>query len=114
MCLLWNHKSQNLILQNLHGLWVLWVNNLYVTVGEDYQNIPAINTLYLVGPDSILPNLVLELNPTIASAVTATFEDEPTAEAQPFEVAEHIIMVGKKQFDPVMLGQTCHANRHRG
>ena len=83
---------------------VLWVNDLYVTVSENNQNIPAINTLYLVGPDSILLNLVLELKPTIASAVTATFEDEPTANAQTVEVAECIIMVGKKQFDMTMGG----------
>ena len=82
----------------------LWVNDLYVTVGEDDQNIPAVNTLYLVGPDSILPNPVLELNPTIASVATATFEDKPTADAQAVKVAEHIIMVGKKQFDMMMGG----------
>ena len=73
-------------------------------MGEDNQNIIAFNTLYLVGPDSILPNPVLELNPTIASAATATFEDEPTADAQTIEVTECIIMVGKKQFDMTMGG----------
>ena len=73
-------------------------------VGEDDQNIPAVNTLYLVGPESILLNPVLELNPTIASAAMAAFEDEPTANMETVQVAECIIMVGKKQFDMMMGG----------
>ena len=83
---------------------VLWVNDLYITVGEDNQNIPATNTLYLVGPDSILQNPVLELNPTIASAATAAFEDKSTANVQAIEVTECIIMVGKKEFDMMIDG----------
>ena len=80
------------------------VNDLYVTVGEDDQNILAVNPLYLVGPDSILLNPVLEFNPTIASVVMATFEEEPTADTQAVKVTEHIVMVGKKQFDMMMGG----------
>ena len=34
----------------------LWINDLYTTVGDDDQSIPAVNPLYLVGPHSILPN----------------------------------------------------------
>ena len=62
------------------------------------------NPLCLVGPHSILPNPVLEFNPTIAVAATATFEGEPTAEAKVVKVAECIVMVGKKQFDMTMGG----------
>ena len=62
------------------------------------------HVLYLVGPDSILPNPVLELNPTIASAATAAFEDKPTADVQAVEVTACIIMVGKKHFDMTMGG----------
>ena len=83
---------------------VLWINDLYTTVGDDDQSILAVNPLYLVGPHSILPNPVLEFNPMIAVAVTAAFEEEPTAEAKAVEVAECIVMVGKKQFDMMMGG----------
>ena len=78
---------------------VLWVNDLYVTVGKDDQNIPAVNPLYLVGPDSILLNPVLEFNPTIALAVAAAFEEEPIADAQAVKVTECIVMVGRKGRD---------------
>ena len=71
-------------------------------MGKDDQNIPAINPLYLVGPDSILPNPALEFNPTIALAGATTFEEEPRADPQPTEDAKHIVMVGKKQFDMMM------------
>ena len=72
-------------------------------MGDDDQSIPAVNPLYLVGSHSILLNPLVELNPTIASAVTATFEVDPTTMAKTVKVAEHIVMVGKKQFD-MMLG----------
>ena len=62
------------------------------------------NPLYLVGPHSILLNPVLEFNPTIAMAPTATFKEEPTAEDKAIKVAEHIVIVGKKQFDMMMGG----------
>ena len=68
-------------------------------MGDDDQNILAVNPLYLVGPHSILPNPLVELNPTIALAVTAAFEEDPTAMAKTVKVAECIVMVGKKQFD---------------
>ena len=78
---------------------MLWINDLYSTVGDDNQSIPAVNPLYLVGVHSILPNPLVELNPTIASAVMATFEEDPTTMAKTVKVAECIMMVGKKQFD---------------
>ena len=77
----------------------LWINDLYTTVGDNDQSIPAVNPLYLVGPHSILPNPLVEVNPMIALAATATFEEDPTAMAKAVKVAEHIVMVGKKQFD---------------
>ena len=80
----------------------LWINDLYTTVDDD-QSILAVNPLYLVGPHNILPNPVLEFNPTIAAVVTAAFE-EPTTVAKVIEVAEHIVMMGKKQFDMMMGG----------
>ena len=83
---------------------VLWINDLYSTVGDDDQSILAVNPLYLVGPHSILPNPLVELNPTIASAVMAAFEEDPTAMANTVKVAEHIVMVGKKQFDMTSSG----------
>ena len=78
---------------------VLWINDLYRTVGNDDQSIPAVNPLYLVGPHSILPNPLVELNPTISSVAMATFEEDPTVMVKTIKVAEHIMMVGKKQFD---------------
>ena len=78
---------------------MLWINNLYSTVGDDDQSILAVYPLYLVGPHSILPNPLVELNPTIASAVMATFEEDPTTMAKTIKVVECIMMVGKKQFD---------------
>ena len=77
---------------------MLWINDLYSTVGDDNQSILAVNPLYLVGPHSILPNPLVELNPMIASMVMATFEEDPTAMAKTVKVAECIVMVGKKQF----------------
>ena len=78
---------------------VLWINDLYSTVGNNDQSIPAVNPLYLVDPHNILPNPLVELNPTIALAVMAAFEEETTAMVKTVKVAEHIMMVGKKQFD---------------
>ena len=83
---------------------MLWINDLYTTVGDDDQNILAVNPLYLVGPHSIHPNPLVELNPMIASAATATFEEDPTAMAKAVKVAEHIVMVGKKQFKMTLGG----------
>ena len=77
----------------------LWINDLYTTVGDNEQSIPAVNPRYLVGPHSILLNPLVELNPTIASVVMATFEEDPTTMVKAVGVAEHIVMVGKKQFD---------------
>ena len=77
----------------------LWINNLYSTEGNDDQSILAVNPLYLVFSHSILPNPLVELNPTIALAVMATFEEDPTTMAKTVKVAERIVMVGKKQFD---------------
>ena len=77
---------------------VLWINDLYTTVGNNNQSILAMNPLYLVGPHSILPNPLVELNPTIAAAATAAFEEDPSAMAKAVKVAECIVMVGKKQF----------------
>ena len=68
-------------------------------MGDDDQSIPAVNPLYLVCPHSILPNPLVELNPTIAAVVTATFEEDPTTMAKAIKVAEHILMVGTKQFN---------------
>ena len=79
------------------------INNLYSTVGDDDQSILAVNTLYLLGPNGILLNPLVELNPMIALAATAAFEEDPTAMAKTAKVAEHIVMVGKKQFN-MMLG----------
>ena len=73
-------------------------------MGDDDQNIPAVNPLYLVGPHGILLNPVLEFNPAIATAMTAAFEEESTAEGKAVKVAEHIVMVEKKQFDMTMGG----------
>ena len=78
---------------------VLWINNLYTTVGNDNQSVLAVNPLYLVGPHSILLNPLVELNPTISAAVTAAFEEDPTTMAKAVKVAECIVMVGKKQFN---------------
>ena len=83
---------------------VLWINDLYTTVGDNNQSIPAVKPLYLVGPHSILPNPLLEFNPTIAAAASAASEEEPRAEAKAVEVGKHIVMVGKKQFDMTMGG----------
>ena len=83
---------------------VLWINDLYSTEGDNDQSVLAVNPLYLVGPNSILLNPVLEFKPTIAVVVTAAFAEEPTAEAKAFKVAEYIVMVGKKQFDMMMCG----------
>ena len=77
---------------------MLWINNLYTTVGDNDQSIPAVDPLYLVGSHSILPNPLVELNPTIAMMVTAAFEEDPTAMAKAVKVAECIVMMGKKQF----------------
>ena len=77
----------------------LWINDLYSTVGDDDQSIQAVNPLYLVGPHSILPNPLVELNPTIASVVMTTFEEDPATMANTIKVAECIMMVGKKQFN---------------
>ena len=67
---------------------VLWINDLYSTVGDNDQSILAVNPLYLVGPHSILPNPLVELNPTIALAVMATFEEDPTTMVKTVKVAE--------------------------
>ena len=83
---------------------MLWINDLYTTVDDDDQSILAVNPLYLVGPHSILPNPVLEYNPMIVAAATATFEEEPTTEVKAAKVAECIVMVGKKQFNMTMDG----------
>ena len=68
-------------------------------MGDDDQSILAVNPLYLVGPHNILANPLVELNPTIALAATATFGEDSTTMAKTVKVAEHIVMVGKKQFN---------------
>ena len=68
-------------------------------MGNDDKSIPAVNPLYLVGPHSTLPNPLVELNPTIVSAAMAAFEEDPTTMVKTVQVAECIMMVGKKQFD---------------
>ena len=97
-------QSEEAVFYYIKQREVLWINDLYTTVGDDDQSILAVNPLYLVGPHSILPNPLLEFKPMIATAATAAFEEEPTAEAKAMEVGGYIVMVGKKQFDMTMVG----------